>query len=186
MSVVRRSSYQPASLISRVRSSSRPACDPYSSVGQLRIDSDDADRSQWVPLDASCQPPNFLAKLRDYTLHHHHASEAHAHASDFTWLQNKTALLIGDSVSREHVENFCILMGEESEVLRPGHHWSPPAPLREPVKAKHSPNRPQRLRQRGFRVVRDASRPRICYIPKLDFLVRLDLPFLRAPVGTRR
>ncbi|GAA5833170.1 hypothetical protein JCM9279_001446 [Rhodotorula babjevae] len=164
------SSYQPASLMSRVRSS-KPACDPYSSFGTLQIDDDDADRSSWAPFDASCQPPNFLAKLRDVTLHHHHASEAYAHASDFEWLHNKTALLIGDSVSRELVENFCILMGEEFEVLRPGHHWSPPAPLREPVKAKHAPGRPSRLHSRGFRVVRDASRPRICYVPKLDFLL---------------
>jgi len=170
-SFVCRSSYQPASLMSRVRST-KPACDPYSSFGTLQINDDDADRSSWAPFDASCQPPNFLAKLRDFTLHHHHASEAYAHASDFTWMQNKTALLIGDSVSRELVENFCILVGEESEVLRPGHHWSPPAPLREPVKAKHAPGRPSRLHSRGFRVVRDASRPRICYVPKLDFLVR--------------
>ncbi|BGP40513.1 hypothetical protein JCM10450v2_004499 [Rhodotorula kratochvilovae] len=166
------SSYKPTSILARVRpSSSKTACDPYSSFGTLQINEDDADRSQWSPFDPTCQPPNFLAKLRDYTLHHHHASSAYAHASDFTWLQNKTALLIGDSVSRELVENFCILLGEESEVIRPGHHWAAHSPVRAPAKAQHSVDRPKRLKQRGFRVVRDASRPRICYIPKLDFLL---------------
>ncbi|GAA6050303.1 hypothetical protein JCM3770_002953 [Rhodotorula araucariae] len=165
------SSYQPATILSRVRSSAKPTCDPYSLAGTLQINEDDVDRSQWSPFDPTCQPPNFLAKLRDYTLHHHHASSEYAVASDFTWLQNKTALLIGDSVSRELVENFCILLGEESEVIRPGHHWAAHSPIRAPAKAQHSVDRPKRLKQRGFRVVRDASRPRICYIPKLDFLL---------------
>ncbi|GJN90899.1 hypothetical protein Rhopal_003913-T1 [Rhodotorula paludigena] len=165
------SSYQPTTILSRVRNPSKALCDPYSSAGKLQIDEDDADRTQWSPFDPTCQPPNFLAKLRDFTVHHHHAHADHVRAADFAWLSNKTALLIGDSVSREHVDYFCQLLGEESEVLRPGHHWAPAAPVRAPMKAQHSIERPKRLNQRGFRVVRDASRPRICYIPKLDFLL---------------
>jgi hypothetical protein len=149
----------------------KTSCDPYSSFGALQVDPNDADRNRWIPSDSSCQPPNFLAKLRDYTLH----PDSDVNPSQFSWLHNKTALLIGDSISREHVENFCQLMGEESEVIRPNHRWAAgPAPMRAPVKAQHSIERPQRLNgKRGYRVVRDASRPRVCYIPKFDFLVRL-------------
>lgn len=64
-------------------------------------------------------------------------------------------------------------MGEESEVVRAHHKYSAaPSAIRAATKAQHTLERPKRLATRGFRVVRDASRPRICYIPKYDFLVR--------------
>ncbi|BGP16670.1 hypothetical protein JCM10213_000414 [Rhodosporidiobolus nylandii] len=157
------SSYQPSSLVSRLRTA-KILCDPYSLPGTLQVDYSDADRNQWIPSDTKCQPQHFLSRIRDLTLHHHGKD-------DFAWLHNKTALLIGDSISREHVENFCQLLGEESEVVRPSHRWATgAAPQRAATKAQHL-ERPKRLNQRGFRVVRDASRPRVCYIPKLDFLL---------------
>ncbi|GAA5979680.1 hypothetical protein JCM5350_003810 [Sporobolomyces pararoseus] len=156
-------------ILSRIRMAAKSSCDPYSSFGTLQVDPNDADRNRWIPFDPTCQPPNYLAKLRDYTLH----PDSNVKASEFSWLYNKTALLIGDSISREHVENFCQLMGEESEVIRPNHRWAAgPAPMRAPIKAQHSIERPHRLNgKRGYRVVRDASRPRVCYIPKFDFLL---------------
>ncbi|GAA5939395.1 uncharacterized protein JCM15063_004510 [Sporobolomyces koalae] len=155
-------------LLARIRTGNKASCEPYSAFGTLQVDPHDADRNRWVPFDRTCQPPNFLAKLRDFALH----DSPRVDPSAFSWLHNKTALLIGDSISREHVENFCQLMGEESEVVRPNHRWAAgPSPMRAPVKASHSIERPQRLNSRGYRVVRDASRPRICYIPKLDFLL---------------
>ncbi|GAA5820675.1 hypothetical protein JCM11251_003107 [Rhodosporidiobolus azoricus] len=160
--------YQPSSIITRIRSS-KTVCEPYSSFGTLQVDSNDADRNKWQPFDPNCQPPNFLASLRELNLHPH---PQHASFSDFAWLHNKTALIIGDSISREHVENFCQLMGEESEVVRPSHRWaSTAAPKRAATKAQHLLERPTRLNPRGFRVVRDASRPRVCYIPRFDFLL---------------
>ncbi|GAA5967707.1 hypothetical protein JCM11641_005741 [Rhodosporidiobolus odoratus] len=167
------SSYQPTSIISRMRTP-RTTCEPYSSPGTLQVDSIDADRNRWIPHDARCQPPNFLARLRDLTLHHRNPfaySPASVSLADFAWLHNKTALLIGDSISREHVENFCQLLGEESEVIRPAHRWAASgSPQRAATKAQHL-ERPKRINQRGFRVVRDASRPRVCYIPALDFML---------------
>ncbi|GAA6022874.1 hypothetical protein JCM11491_007027 [Sporobolomyces phaffii] len=155
-------------LLSRIRMAAKGSCDPYASFGTLQVDPNDADRNRWIPFDPTCQPPNFLAKLRARALD----PSSNAHPTEFAWLHNKTALLIGDSISREHVENFCQLMGEESEVVRPNHRWAAgPAPMRAPVKASHSIERPHRLNGRGYRVVRDASRPRVCYIPKFDFLL---------------
>lgn len=139
-------------------------CNPYTTFGSLTVDSSEADRNQFVPFDPTCRAPSFLAKLRAEAPHHH--------SSDFSWLQNKTVLLIGDSISREHVENFCTLMGLESEVVRKSHKYSPqPAVIRSATKAGYAPDKPARLSGRGFRVVRDASLPRVCYVPKYDFLV---------------
>ncbi|BGO91817.1 hypothetical protein NBRC10512_007614 [Rhodotorula toruloides] len=169
------STYQPTSFISRIRTSPKLACDPYSSFGTLQVDLTDADRNQWMPTDPKCQPPHFLAKLREIASHqrHHTAySRTSVSPADFDWLQNKTVLLIGDSISREHVENFCQLMGEESEIIRPSHPWAATsAPVRGATKAQHYLERPKRLNQRGFRVVRDASRPRVCFIPRFNFLL---------------
>ncbi|GAA5999828.1 hypothetical protein JCM10207_005929 [Rhodosporidiobolus poonsookiae] len=166
--------YQPTSIITRLRSS-RNTCDPYAAPGTLEVDPIDADRNRWRPFDPKCQPLNFMAKMRELALHHHNPdsdSTASPAISDFNWLRGKTALLVGDSISREHVENFCQLLGEESEVVRPSHRWSASnAPQRAATKAQHLLERPKRLHQRGFRVVRDASRPRVCYVPKFDFLL---------------
>lgn len=63
-------------------------------------------------------------------------------------------------------------MGEESEVVRASHKYSPtPAAIRPATQAKHSLDKPARLTTRNSRGVRDASLPRVCYIAKYDFLV---------------
>ncbi|KAI5480582.1 hypothetical protein MNV49_000278 [Pseudohyphozyma bogoriensis] len=136
-------------------------CEPYSAFGSLSVDTAHAENNKWVPFDSSCTTPQYLADLRS-----EHPT------SDFSWLRNRTALIIGDSVSREHVENFCQLMGRETEVIRKHHKYSPsPSPVRGPAKAGHPIDKPARLGARGFRVVRDASLPRMCYIPEYDFML---------------
>ncbi|KAK4700443.1 hypothetical protein P7C70_g5803, partial [Phenoliferia sp. Uapishka_3] len=151
-------------ILSRMPFGPASNCNPYTSPGALTTDPSEADRNQFIPFDTNCRAPSFLAKLR---------AEAPLHASsDFSWLQNKTVLLIGDSISREHVENFCTLMGLESEIVRKSHKYSPqPTAVRPAGKAGHAIEKPARLSSRGFRVVRDASLPRICYVPKYDFLL---------------
>lgn len=148
-------------ILSRIPFTSSTSCEPYSSFGTLNADTSDADANKWTPFDRSCSPPGFLKQLR-----------AESTTTDFSWLYNKTALVIGDSISREHVENFCNLMGEESEVVRSHHKYSPAStPVRGASKPGHALDKPARLTSRGNRVVRDASLPRICYIPKYDFLL---------------
>lgn len=162
-----------AALLSRIpKFSTASPCEPYSSFGTLSVDSSEPENNNWVPFDSTCAPPNFFAQLRN--------AESSA---DFSWLHNRTALILGDSISREHVENFCSLMGEESEVVRRSHKWSSTgSAVRATTKAAHVPEKPSRLLSRRYRVVRDASLPRICYIPRLDFLVRQSflLPSQRA------
>ncbi|SCZ88098.1 BZ3500_MvSof-1268-A1-R1_Chr2-1g04188 [Microbotryum saponariae] len=140
-------------------------CEPYSAFGALYADTHDPDANRWIPFDEKCQAPNFLSRLRnDQT------------TADFSWLRNRTALIIGDQISREHVENFCILMGKESEVIRDDHKYSPGnAIFRMPAKAQHLGERPSRIATRSSksagRSLRDTSWPRMCYIPQYDFMV---------------
>ena len=152
-----------STLLARSPFKSTDQCEPYNPVGTLVADSSDPDRNQWTA-EPKCPPPGFLAQLR--------ADSTTRATTDFSWLYNRTALIIGDSISREHVENFCNLMGEESEVVRPSHKYSPTSsPIRGAAKGSHALEKPARLSSRGHRVVRDAALPRICYIPQYDFLV---------------
>lgn len=86
-------------------------------------------------------------------------------------MRGKTVLLIGDAASREHVENFCALMGEDAEVIRPDHRWAPtPDRARASSRAVGVPGG-RRLSPRSMGTARDAGRPKTCYIPHFDLLV---------------
>lgn len=85
-------------------------------------------------------------------------------------------------MSREQVENFCGLMGQEYEVVRKNHRLSPRAGIaRPPSKASQAVEKPHRLAARS-RVSKDGGLPRICYIPSLDFMVS---PFPSNPASNR-
>ncbi|KAM0791610.1 hypothetical protein ACM66B_006052 [Microbotryomycetes sp. NB124-2] len=161
------SQYAPKQIINRIRVTNQ--CEPFSSFGTLIVDPNEADKNQWVPFDPTCSPPAFMAKLRDDHVDMSTLSSI-KRKQDFAWLRHKTALLIGDSVSREHVENFCQLMGEESQVIRPGHKYAvQDTPKRAATKAHHVVDKPNRLNGRA--IVRDSARPRMCYIKEYDFLL---------------
>ncbi|KAK4047959.1 hypothetical protein OIO90_005997 [Microbotryomycetes sp. JL221] len=169
------SQYTPKAMLNRIRVSSQ--CEPFSSFGTLIVDDHDADKNQWVPFDPTCSPPAFMAKLREQShmadlglTNLNGGSSLNKNKEDFAWLRHRTALIIGDSVSREHVENFCQLLGEESEAIRPGHKYAvQDTPKRAATKAHHVSDKPSRLNSRA--IVRDSARPRMCYVPQYDFLL---------------
>ncbi|GAA5984110.1 hypothetical protein JCM10908_006054 [Rhodotorula pacifica] len=158
--------------VSRLHTSSpKQACNPYAADGDLQVDFADPDRNRWQPRDPNCAaPPNLFARLR--FLNERYQRETIA-PTEFDWLRGKTVLLIGDSVSREHIENFCQLMGEDAEVIRPSHKWAP-APSRQRASSRlvlQDGRRGSRLSPRSGNAFRDAGRPRMCYIPHFDFLL---------------
>ncbi|KAM0747644.1 Proteophosphoglycan 5 [Meredithblackwellia eburnea MCA 4105] len=161
-------------ILSRIPFKLSSTCNPYAAFGSLKVDPNEPDNNQYLPFDPKCRAPSFLAKLRadSNVVHGVAGSKTTQPTTDFSWMFNKTVLLIGDSVDREHVENFCQLMGLEAEVVRKTHRFAPnPTPVRSASKSVHSVEKPERLGKRGFRVVRDAGLPRICYVPKYDFML---------------
>ncbi|GAA5870798.1 hypothetical protein JCM3774_001680 [Rhodotorula dairenensis] len=145
-------------------------CHPYSADGVLQVDLADPDRNRWHPRDPHCQAPNLFARLR--FLNERYQRET-VPATEFDWLRGKTVLLIGDAASREQVENFCALMGEDPEVIRPEHKWAPSSGRARSTSraAAARGQRGHRLSPRSGSAVRDAGRPRSCYIPHVDLLL---------------
>lgn len=139
-------------------------CEPYSSFGTLEVDDSDPDANRWMPFDPTCQPPKLMSALREEQT-----------KTDLSFLRGKTALVIGDTVSREHVENFCRLVGEEPEIVRPSHKYSIFDSLR--ARSTERPTSKARLNYRDLadrskvKANRDASSPRICHVRKYDFMI---------------
>ena len=162
---------EPAGFVSRLYTGvSTPSCHPYAAEGALQVDLSDPDQNRWRPHDPKCQPPNLFARLR--FLNERYQRETIA-PTEFDWLRGKTVLLIGDAASRGQVENFCALMGEDSEVIRPTHKWAPASGRSRAssrVRVAES-QRANRLSPRSSNMYRDAGRPRMCYVPHFDFLV---------------
>lgn len=92
------------------------------------------------------------------------------------WMQNKTIVLFGDSIERDHVTLFCSIIGREAEVIKGNHqfavtaggpsHESTTARLEERQKLKK--DRSRRIALKGLQ---ESTLPRICYIEELNFMV---------------
>ena len=78
------------------------------------------------------------------------------------WIYNKTVVTVGDVIDREHVEQFCALMGKEAEIVRDVRSWKAPT--------RGDNGRRFRSKLTG-RDVKEATMPRVCYLPEYDFLV---------------
>ncbi|KAG0664654.1 hypothetical protein C6P46_001250 [Rhodotorula mucilaginosa] len=166
-----RPAQEPAGFVSRLYTAgSTPPCHPYAAEGELQVDLSDPDQNRWRPHDPKCQPPNLFARLR--FLNERYQRETIA-PTEFDWLRGKTVLLIGDAASREQVENFCALMGEDSEVIRPTHKWAPASGRsRTSSRAKVAEGQQaNRLSPRSSNAYRDAGRPRMCYVPHFNLLL---------------
>jgi hypothetical protein len=154
-------------------------CNPYAAFGTLDVDLSHPEGNKWRPFDTTCSPPSYLAQLRSRllpnSLYPRDGSRFSSvpNVADLPWLHNRTVLLIGDAVTREHVENFCQLLGLEAEVVRKSHKYAPGLSIQ-----RNGQDKPARLAERkamlggSYRVVRDASYPRLCYVPQYDFMVR--------------
>lgn len=91
-------------------------------------------------------------------------------------MQNKTVILFGDSIERDHVTLFCSIMGREAETIKGNHrlavtaggpsHDSSSARLEERQKLKK--DRSRRIALKGMQ---ESTLPRICYVEELNFMV---------------
>lgn len=120
------------------------------------MDQIDPDETQWRPFDKTCEPPQFFRKLR------------HGETKDMNWIHNRTVLLIGDTIEREHVEQFCKLMGRSAETVTEGNQWSGPPSSFDRYSGRSGKFGRGRNSRKG---AKEGSLPRVCYIPEYNFVV---------------
>jgi hypothetical protein len=89
--------------------------------------------------------------------------------SELEWMRNKTVLLIGDSIERDHVSLFCSLMGRDAEVIK-GKHPLATVPESGAVAATERKKK-DRAARIAYKGMQESTLPRVCYIDELNFVV---------------
>lgn len=157
--------------------SSRATCNPYARQGKFEIDYAEPSNNVWLPAPSSgsgkkrsiasgdcAAAPQYMAHLRN------------ADFAGLEWMRNRTVLLIGDSIERDHVSLFCSLLGREPEVVK-GHHKLAPGGSAGSKDILQSPRQAEiKKKDRGARIafkgMQESTLPRTCYIEELNFMVR--------------
>jgi hypothetical protein len=92
-----------------------------------------------------------------------------------SFMQNKTIILFGDSIERDHVTLFCSLMGKEAEVIKGNHKFAVTGGGGSHDAGKHPEERQKLKKDRSRRIalkgMQESTLPRICYIEELDFMM---------------
>ena len=83
------------------------------------------------------------------------------------WMQNKTVILLGDSIERDHVSLFCSLMGREAETIKGKH---PLAVSADSLGSKER-RKKDRASRIAFRGMQESTLPRVCFIEEINFMV---------------
>ncbi|GAA6027093.1 hypothetical protein JCM8097_006106 [Rhodosporidiobolus ruineniae] len=139
-------------------------CNPYDQYGVLNVNTSVPSENMWQPIAApdDCQPVDFLSLL--YRAQSGDASVL----SDLEFARNRTVVIFGDSVDRDHVEHFCQFVNGFHEMIGDDHELSPPYPEGQEV--------PPEGYQNYFTGERKwpnyhQSRPFVCHVHSLDFRV---------------
>ncbi|KZO93833.1 hypothetical protein CALVIDRAFT_529306 [Calocera viscosa TUFC12733] len=163
---------------------SPPSCDPWQSYGHLNVNTDVPEENVWRPYpwlqstpspDAAtraCTPPPLMRALRESLNIRSSGLQPYPPSlSDelLPFLHNRTVLLVGDSVTRNTVQQFCELLGKESIKIERGHTWDLFDQIPQewiPAEWAERENWEDWLRDKE-----NMSRPRVCYIPEWDFAI---------------
>lgn len=109
-----------------------PSPNPYRAPGTFLSDNHHLENNQWVPIDASIPPAPALLKTLQ--------QGPEAAGPEYSWFQNRTVLLLSDSMGREHLHAFCTWWTfREPEIFGPQHESYPKFALE--MEAKYSPGR---------------------------------------------
>lgn len=122
-------------------------CNPFKEPGRLQVDTENKYNNVWRPYDEDCPTSQMFQgliravnKTREREQAARPARSGPLRAQDtttrlqvtqdgivqFPWLVNATVLLIGDSMERLHLNDFCDLVGGEATNINPMHVASPP------------------------------------------------------------
>ena len=143
---------------------------PWIEYGRMAVDQRVPENNRWVPYDSTCTTPELMAALRSV-----HANTTapplvlplanlfpHVDNSlPFPWLHNRTVLLFGDHVERQHALDFCQLAGGSHLIISSTHPLSPPRFV----------NGIDEKFLRSDRPDHDDSRPSVCYLEKYNFMI---------------
>ncbi|EGG08822.1 uncharacterized protein MELLADRAFT_84382 [Melampsora larici-populina 98AG31] len=83
-------------------------CNPFQQLGYLHYNQTDYGDNTWRPYQKECRPSNLFSKLKQDLLVNSRAENDER----FKWLQNRTLVLIGDSIERWHLFDFCTMLNE--------------------------------------------------------------------------
>lgn len=90
------------------RPSSAETCNPFEQHGYLHYNQTDYGDNTWRPYQKDCPPSNLFSKLKEDLL----VNPTLEKDGPFKWLQNRTVVLIGDSIERWHLFDFCTMLSE--------------------------------------------------------------------------
>ncbi|GAA5842728.1 hypothetical protein JCM11251_002334 [Rhodosporidiobolus azoricus] len=151
-------------MVNKEKVSESRICNPYEQYGVLNVNTSVPTENMWQPIAATedCQPVNFVELLRRAQ------TEAAGDVPELDFLRNRTIVIFGDSVDRDHNEHFCSFVGGWYEMISDTHELSPPYPP-----GKEIPPEGYQNFFTGERVWPNyhQSRPFICHVDKLNFRV---------------
>lgn len=144
-----------ASLASSTNFTNR--CDPYQERGVLVVDPSRDAGNYWQPFSTGCVAIDYMSLF--------HAENAHP---DLEFIRGRTVVLLGDSIDRGNLIEFCFFARGQLQTIGAQHPLSPPYPPgREKPFGYHD-----RLGQDGDGWANDEqSRPHECFLPQYDFRI---------------
>ena len=143
---------------------------PWIEYGRMVVDQRIPENNRWVPYDLSCTTPELMASLRavhvnttapPLVLPLANLFPSVDNSLPFPWLHNRTVLLFGDHVERQHALDFCNLAGGSHLIINSNHPISPP-PFVNGIDEKFL---------RSDKPDHDDSRPSVCYLEKYNFMI---------------
>ncbi|KDE08076.1 hypothetical protein MVLG_01776 [Microbotryum lychnidis-dioicae p1A1 Lamole] len=147
--------------------SAPPSCNPYDEYGILNVSTNVAAENVWQPIAPreSCQPIDYMLLFREAI---ESGETSDAVSDDLAFAVNRTVVIYGDSVDRDHNVHFCSLVGGYLEMIGVNHTLSPPYPPGDEIPPEGYKNYATGAREwPEF----DQSRPYICHVGHLGLRI---------------
>lgn len=124
--------------------------------GSFHVDYSEPSNNYWEPSEKGCVAPRYVRQLRegDY--------------EELKWMQNKTMILFGDSIERDHVTLLCSILGREAEVIKGNHKLAVTGGGSSTTERRATKDRSRRIALKGMQ---ESTLPRVCYVEELNFMV---------------
>ncbi|GAA5865960.1 hypothetical protein JCM8547_002897 [Rhodosporidiobolus lusitaniae] len=139
-------------------------CNPYDQYGVLNVNLNVPSENVWQPIAAppECQPIDFMSKLYGIQMGYQ------TNMSELEFMRDRTIVIFGDSVDRDHNEHFCGLTGGYLEMINDTHPLNPPYPPGREIPPEGYASFMTGLREWPNYA---QSRPFVCHIDKFNFRI---------------